>query len=183
MDILKVLSRGTKKTQRNSQNSSNAQQKLPSAGTSTNPQLYHDQVRGQKRKRTKNEPEPEAHDELPEVDFFAPKPEPVAKAAVETEEPVQVPKPTRPSRLLSEDECRQLLRSHRLKITLLSKSEDQSKVKKSKKKKKAAVEVKKDGKKQLFPQPLDSFSELRNAYGLSNKVADNLVFQGYRVSY
>ncbi|KAF5985272.1 ATP-dependent RNA helicase ROK1 [Fusarium bulbicola] len=181
MDILKVLSRGTKKTQKNSQNSSNSQQKLPSAGTSTNPQLYHDQVRGQKRKRTKNEPEPEAHDELPEVDFFAPKPEPLAKAVVETEEPVQVPKPTRPSRLLSEDECRQLLRSHRLKITLLSKTEDQSKVKKSKKKKKAAVEVKKDGKKQLFPQPLDSFGELRNAYGLSNKVADNLVFQGYRV--
>ncbi|KAF5547200.1 ATP-dependent RNA helicase ROK1 [Fusarium napiforme] len=181
MDILKVLSRGTKKTQKNSQNSSNSLQKLPSAGTSTNPQLYHDQVRGQKRKRTKNEPEPEAHDELPEVDFFAPKPEPVAKAAVETAEPVQVPKPTRPSRLLSEDECRQLLRSHRLKITLLSKTEDQSKVKKSKKKKKAAVEVKKDGKKQLFPQPLDSFGELRSAYGLSNKVADNLVFQGYRV--
>ncbi|KLP03012.1 related to ATP-dependent RNA helicase ROK1 [Fusarium fujikuroi] len=181
MDILKVLSRGTKKTQKNSQNSSNSQQKLPSAGTSTNPQLYHDQVRGQKRKRTKNEPEPEAHHELPEVDFFAPKPEPVVKAAVETEEPVQVPKPTRPSRLLSEDECRQLLRSHRLKINLLSKTEDQSKVKKSKKKKKAAVEVKKDGKKQLFPQPLDSFGELRNAYGLSSKVADNLVFQGYRV--
>ncbi|RBR20521.1 hypothetical protein FVER53590_00633 [Fusarium verticillioides] len=181
MDILKVLSRGTKKTQKNSQNSSNSLQKLPSAGTSTNPQLYHDQVRGQKRKRTKNEPEPEAHDELPEVDFFAPKPEPVAKAAVETAEPVQVPKPTRPSRLLSEDECRQLLRSHRLKITLLSKTEDQPKVKKSKKKKKSAVEVKKDGKKQLFPQPLDSFGELRNAYGLSNKVADNLVFQGYRV--
>ncbi|KAF4438366.1 ATP-dependent RNA helicase ROK1 [Fusarium acutatum] len=181
MDILKVLSRGTKKTQKNSPDSSNSQQKLPSAGTSTNPQLYHDQVRGQKRKRTKNEPEPEAQDELPEVDFFAPKPEPVAKAAVETEGPVQVVKPTRPSRLLSEDECRQLLRSHRLKITLLSKTEDQSKVKKSKKKKKAAVEVKKDGKKQLFPQPLDSFGELRNAYGLSNKVADNLVFQGYRV--
>ncbi|KAG5789063.1 hypothetical protein H9Q69_011873 [Fusarium xylarioides] len=181
MDILKVLSRGTKKTQKNSPNSSNSQQKLPSAGTSTNPQLYHDQVRGQKRKRTKNEPETEAQYELPEVDFFAPKREPVVKTAVETEGLVQVPKPTRPSRLLSEDECRQLLRSHRLKITLLSKTEDQSKVKKSKKKKKAAVEVKKDGKKQLFPQPLDSFGELRNAYGLSNKVADNLVFQGYRV--
>ena len=181
MDILKVLSRGTKKTQKGSQNASNAQQKLPSAGTTTNPQLYHDQVRGQKRKRTKNEPEPEAQSELPEVDFFAPKPEPVAKEAVETEEPVQAPKPTRSSQTLSEDECRQLLRSHRLKITLLSKPEDQSKVKKSKKKKKAAVEVKKDSKKQLFPQPLDSFGELRQAYGLSDKVADNLVFQGYRV--
>lgn len=181
MDILKVLSRGTKKTQKGSQNASNAQQKLPSAGTTTNPQLYHDQVRGQKRKRTKNEPEPEVQSELPEVDFFAPKPEPVAKEAVETEEAVQAPKPTRSSQTLSEDECRQLLRSHRLKITLLSKPEDQSKVKKSKKKKKAAVELKKDSKKQLFPQPLDSFGELRQAYGLSDKVADNLVFQGYRV--
>ncbi|KAF4341719.1 ATP-dependent RNA helicase ROK1 [Fusarium beomiforme] len=181
MDILKVLSRGTKRIQRNNKNASNTQQKLPSAGISTNPQLYHDQVRGQKRKRTKNEPEAETHDELPEVDFFAPKPEPVVKTSIETEAPVQAPKPTRPSRLLSEDECRQLLRSHRLKITLLSKSEDQSKVNKSKKKKKAAVEVKKEGKKQLFPQPLDSFGELRNAYGLANKVADNLVFQGYRV--
>ncbi|KAF4971959.1 hypothetical protein FSARC_1359 [Fusarium sarcochroum] len=181
MDILKVLSRGTKKTGKGNQTGNNAQPKLPSAGTSTNPQLFHDQVRGQKRKRTKNEPEPEAHTELPEVDFFAPKPEPVAKSVVETEEPVQAPKPTRSSRLLSEDECRQLLRSHRLKITLLSKPEDQSKVKKSKKKKKAAVEVKKEGKKQLFPQPLDSFGELRNAYGLPNKIADNLVFQGYRV--
>ncbi|RBR24928.1 uncharacterized protein FIESC28_02198 [Fusarium coffeatum] len=181
MDILKVLSRGTKKTRKGSQNASNAQQKLPSAGTTTNPQLYHDQVRGQKRKRTKNEPEPEVQSELPEVDFFAPKPEPVAKEAVETEEPVQAPKPTRSSQTLSEDECRQLLRSHRLKITLLSKPEDQSKVKKSKKKKKTAVEVKKDSKKQLFPQPLDSFGELRQAYGLSDKVADNLVFQGYRV--
>ncbi|KAM0564601.1 hypothetical protein ACHAPJ_000816 [Fusarium lateritium] len=181
MDILKVLSRGTKKTGKGNQTGNNAQPKLPSAGTSTNPQLFHDQVRGQKRKRTKNEPEPEAHVELPEVDFFAPEPEPVAKSVVETEEPVQAPKPTRSSRLLSEDECRQLLRSHRLKITLLSKPEDQSKVKKSKKKKKAAVEVKKEGKKQLFPQPLDSFGELRNAYGLPNKIADNLVFQGYRV--
>ncbi|KAF5237600.1 hypothetical protein FAUST_5943 [Fusarium austroamericanum] len=181
MDILKLLSRGTKKTQKGSQNAFNPQQKLPSAGTSTNPQLYHDQVRGHKRKRTKNESEPEAKVDLPEVDFFAPKPEPVAEAPVEVDEPVQAPKPTRSSRLLSEDECRQLLRSHRLKITLLSKTEDQSKVKKSKKKKKAAVEVKKDSKKQLFPQPLDSFGELRNAYGLSDKVADNLVFQGYRV--
>ncbi|KAM0344380.1 hypothetical protein ACHAPU_007564 [Fusarium lateritium] len=181
MDILKVLSRGTRKSQKSTQNAGNAQQKLPSAGSNTNPQLYHDQVRGQKRKRTKNEPEIEAPVELPEVDFFAPKPDPVAEAVVEKEEPVQAPKPTRPSRLLSEDECRQLLRSHRLKITLLSKPEDQSKVKKSKKKKKAAVEVKKESKKQLFPQPLDSFGELRNAYGLDNKIADNLVFQGYRV--
>ncbi|KAI8688829.1 ATP-dependent RNA helicase ROK1 [Fusarium keratoplasticum] len=182
MDILKVLSRGTKKTTKVGLSGNKATSKLPSAGTTTNPQLFHDEVRGQKRKRTRDEPKAEAHDELPEVDFFAPKAEPVPKPHPETEETDRAPSPARASQLLSEDECRQLLRSHRLKITLLSKTEDQSKVKKpKKKKKKAAVEVKKDTKKQLFPQPLDSFGELRNAYGISRRVAENLVFQGYRV--
>ncbi|KAM5355464.1 hypothetical protein ACJ41O_002110 [Fusarium nematophilum] len=181
MDILKVLSRGTKKTGKSSQIGNSAPTKLPSAGTSTNPQLFHDQVCGQKRKRTRDEPKTEAHVELPEVDFFAPKaesaPEPVPDKQTERE-----PNPARPGpQLLSEDECRQLLRSHRLKVTLLSKPEDHSKVKKSKKKKKAAVEVKKEAKKQLFPQPLNSFGELRSAYGISRRVAENLVTQGYRV--
>ncbi|KAF4469996.1 ATP-dependent RNA helicase ROK1 [Fusarium albosuccineum] len=181
MDILKVLSRGTKKTGKGNQAGNNGPAKLPSAGTSTNPQLFHDEIRGQKRKRTRDQPETETHVELPEVDFFAPKAEPAPKALPETEETDRAPSPVRASQLLSEGECRQLLRSHRLKITLLSKPEDQSKVKKSKKKKKAAVEVKKDSKKQLFPQPLDSFGELRGSYGISRRVAENLVFQGYRV--
>lgn len=183
MDILKVLSRGTKKTGKGIQNRSNSVVKLPSAGTKTNPQLFHDEVRGQKRKRTREEPETsEAPAELPEVDFFAPKPENAPKVHSESNDVERAASPTpAPAQLLSEDECRQLLRSHRLKITLMSKMEDQSKVKKSKKKKKAAVEVKKDEKKQLFPQPLNSFGELRSTYGISRRVAENLIHQGYRV--
>lgn len=180
MDILKVLSRGTRKTGKGSQALSSAQ-KLPSAGTAANPQLYHDEVRGHKRKRARKEPEVETSTELPDVDFFAPKPEPAAQAATEKQKLERESSPVRPApKLLSEDECRQLLRSHRLKITLLSKTEDQSKVKKSKKKK-AAVEVKKDTKKQLSPQPLNSFGELRTIYGISREVADNLAEQAYRV--
>ncbi|KAF4980811.1 hypothetical protein FZEAL_3265 [Fusarium zealandicum] len=183
MDILKVLSRGTKKSGKGLKNgTAAAPTKLPSAGTSTNPQLFHDQVRGHKRKRTRNEPEVEAHVELPDVDFFAPKPESAPEPLPDAEQVERPSSPVRaPPQLLSEDECRQLLRSHRLKITLLSKPEDQSKVKKSKKKKKAAVEVKKETKKQLSPQPLGSFGELRSAYGIPRQVAENLVAQAYRV--
>ncbi|KAI5467320.1 P-loop containing nucleoside triphosphate hydrolase protein [Mariannaea sp. PMI_226] len=184
MDILKILSRGTRKTGKSAQARNAGTPKLPSAGTSTNPQLYHDEVRGQKRKRTRDETDEQVTEELPEVDFFAPKSENKHKTTSEPSKAERAPSPVRgiAPQLLSEDECRQLLRSHRLKITLLSRSEDNSKVKKPKKKKKqAAVEVKKDVKKQLFPQPLNSFGELRTAYGISRRVAENLVTQGYRV--
>lgn len=178
MDILKLLSRGTTKTSKPGNKSTT---KLPSAGTKTNPQLFHDQVRGHKRKQQSgSEPEKFAPAELPEVDFFAPKVDPALtpNAASRTER-ARSPAPA-PAQQLTEDECRQLLKSHRLKITLMSKPEDLSRVKKSKKKKKIAVEAKKDEKKQLFPQPLNSFSELRRVHGISRKVAENIIQQGYR---
>lgn len=183
MDILKVLSRGTKRTGRGNQNASNSPTKLPSAGTKTNPQLFHDQVRGQKRKRNREDPKTsDIPVQLPEVDFFAPKPKSAPQTDTETQDVDRAPSPPpAPAQLLSEEECRQLLRSHRLKITLMSKTEDQSKIKKSKKKKKAVVEVKKDEKKSLFPQPLNTFGELRTSYGIPRQVAENLVTQAYRV--
>lgn len=186
MDILKVLSRGTKKSTKKTPLSGPSETKLPSAGTKTNPQLFHDEIRGQKRKRTAGGDDEAASQlvtELPEVDFFAPKVE-AAPEQTELERSEREPSPVNASvKRLSEEECRQLLRSHRLKITLLSKREDTSKVKKSKKKqKKAATETKKDGKQpQLFPQPLESFGELRSTYGISRRVSENLVKEGYRI--
>ena len=177
MDILKVLSRGTKRTARSAGHAA----PLPSAGTRTNPQLYHDDVRGLKRKRTGQETPEVTETDLPEVDFFAPKAEASAPAKLEQASAVRAasPPPT-PTKKLSEEECRHLLRSHRLKITVLSKNqEDQSKVKKSKKKKKAVVEEKKHM--QLFPQPLESFGDLRASYGISRIIAENLVHQSYRI--
>ncbi|KAJ4164423.1 hypothetical protein LMH87_006099 [Akanthomyces muscarius] len=191
MDILKVLSRGTKRT---AKAAGAASAKLPSSTgvAATNPQLYHDEVRGQKRKRSKTEKqaaEASELDQLPEVDFFAPKPESTStkpqshdsksKASGRASSPV-----SKPAKRISEEECRQTLRSHRLKVTLLSKQEEEpKKVKKSKKKKAAAEESKKDEKKkaQLFPQPLETFGQLRSTYGISRRVSENLVAQSYRV--
>ncbi|KAK5992806.1 ATP-dependent RNA helicase ROK1 [Cladobotryum mycophilum] len=182
MDILKVLSRGTKKTAKGSQLGANAVAKLPSAGTKTNPQLFHDEVRGLKRKRNLEETKSESPDTLPDVDFFAPKDTSApSKPDAEHGKTKRAASPAaETTKQLSEEECRQLLRSHRLKITLISNREEQHKVKKSKKKK-ATVEVKREEKKQLFPQPLESFSRLRSTYGISRRVAENLAFQGYRV--
>ncbi|RFU75317.1 atp-dependent rna helicase rok1 [Trichoderma arundinaceum] len=183
MDILKVLSRGTKKSAKTSLAGGSAVGKLPSSGTKTNPQLFHDEVRGHKRKRNVEEAENKTPEALPEVDFFAPK-DVVAESKPAKSELNKSKRAASPvveaAKLLSADECRQLLRSHRLKVTLLYKREEQHKVKKSKKKK-AVVEVKKDKKPQLFPQPLESFGQLRSTYNLSRRVAENLSYQGYRM--
>jgi ATP-dependent RNA helicase DDX52/ROK1 len=210
MDILKVLSRGTKKAPRAAQNAQQSHNgrapvKLPSAGTKTNPQLFNDDVRGQKRKRTAKDEEPQgisalpAH--LPEIDFFAPKAETTPKAhdAGDRTDRQPSPPPTATAvQRLSEDECRQLLKSHRLKVTLMTRPEDTSsrvkkrkkdekKMSKDKKKQKKGSKAepeeevkKKDTKRQLYPQPLVSFGELRSAYGIPRKLAENLVAQGYR---
>ncbi|CEJ88905.1 Putative ATP-dependent RNA helicase ROK1 [[Torrubiella] hemipterigena] len=185
MDILKILSRGTKKTNTAS-TSATATGDLPSSGAKVNPQLYNDSVRGQKRKRQANQTDDKVEDELPEVNFF---PAPDATSAREQEsakKPQRAASPPRkPTKRLPEDECRQIFRSHRLKLTILSKDQELKKPKKSskKKQKKAVAEedTKNDSKAQLFPQPLESFADLRNTYGISRRVAENLIAQGYRV--
>ncbi|PHH83460.1 hypothetical protein CDD82_776 [Ophiocordyceps australis] len=171
MDIFKVLSRGTKRTSKGT-----SAAKIPSAGTETNPQLFHDQVAGQKRKRHGHETEPETGPGLPQVDFFAPRDESESAAANETfaAEGEASPKPV-PAKKMSEDQCRQILKSHRLKVTLLSKPVHK------KRKKNLAVKEDCPAKKQLFPQPLESFAELRTTYQISRRVSDNLIAQAYRV--
>ncbi|KAK1624963.1 DEAD/DEAH box helicase [Colletotrichum phormii] len=187
MDILKVLSRGIKQPAKGAKNANKGAVNLPSAGNRTNPQLFHDEVssaRGNKRKRGKEEVEEKEEEQLPEVDFFAPKsetpkePENVKQPAAKAKkaDKASTVKPT----LLPEDECRQILRSHRLKLTLLSERHKKaSKVTKSKKKK-VAVEVEKETN-QLHPQPLTSFYELRTNYNIAPLLADNLAHQGYKV--
>ncbi|KAI2468695.1 P-loop containing nucleoside triphosphate hydrolase protein [Annulohypoxylon bovei var. microspora] len=171
MDILKILSRGTKK--------SAAQSTVPKPITkSSNPQLYNDPTRGVKRKRNEEQLalNQETDDDLEEINFFAPQVTKKPSPEPETEE-TSKDDATKP--LLDDDEVRQVLRSHRLKFTLLSSHDrKKSKVKKSKKREEDKPKEK-DGKKQLFPQPLTSFSELRSTYNISTRLADNLAKQGY----
>ncbi|KAG6057718.1 RNA-dependent ATPase rok1 [Claviceps aff. humidiphila group G2b] len=203
MDIFKVLSRGTKRPGAAAAKHS-ALAQLPSAGTKTNPQLYHDEVRGMKRKRHAgvDTEAPVRAEELPIVDFFAPPKQQETPASKKGESQVadrapspETPAPTAAKRL-TEEECRQLLRSHRLKIALLSKHEEQNKINKSNKKQRAVLEEKKKKKKKgeeedskskekkaanLFPQPLESFGDLRTTYGISRTLAENLIHQSYRL--
>ncbi|TVY87194.1 ATP-dependent RNA helicase [Lachnellula willkommii] len=193
MDILRILSRGTK--QPNKTKGEKVSTKLPSAGTSANPQLYHDAVpesRGKKRKRgaAKAEETTGAQEEEGEaLNFFAPKATALKSRKIA---PAEDGKPTLDSssaveqaapKAMDEAECRQILRSHRLKVTLLptSKSNDK-KVKKSKKSKssKKAQSVKEEHK-QLYPQPLTTFGELKTTYGISRRMAENLADQGYKI--
>ncbi|POS81589.1 ATP-dependent RNA helicase ROK1 [Diaporthe helianthi] len=184
MDIFRALSLGTTVRKGGKPATGGT---LPSAGSRSNAQLYHDDVgttRGTKRKRTDHggDDESDDDDDASSLDFFAPK-EPTKgtkKIPAQPKAPKK-PEPLPKARLLDEDECKQILRSHRLKFTLLSAGADKkSKVKKSKKKAKASAKEVKPEKKQLFPQPLQKFSELRSTYHISSRLADNIDAQGYR---
>ncbi|PKS08255.1 hypothetical protein jhhlp_005198 [Lomentospora prolificans] len=199
MDILKVLSRGIKKpSQRAGSQASGALPiKLPSAGTKPHPQLFHDQVgpsRTAKRKRNTGSDEDDVDDDaspttsLPTVDFFAAKIESAkparqaekAESESESEDESAGPQPVS---AMSEEECRQLLRSHRLKFSLLLGSlENPSRIeKKSKKKAKTQPSPKKDEKEPLYPRPLVSFNELRSYYNLPPQLSKNLAEEGYKL--
>lgn len=183
MDVLKLLSRGTKKT------ATKPVETKPISKQQPNPQLYNDPTRGVKRKRNEDQPlpDPTADEADDDVDFFAPRDS--QKQKVKTQIPAQLStketkeKKPKATQTLDDDEVRQILRSHRLKFTLLSSRDDpKAKVKKSKKKKKKDIQPKsKDTKPQLYPQPLTSFSELRSVYNISTRLSENLAKQGYRI--
>lgn len=83
---------------------------------------------------------------------------------------------------MSEDECRRILKQHKLKITLLN-AENISPSLYVKNDKKDRVPPKenrrKDTSAQLTPVPLTSFGQLKVRYGISKRLAENLDHQGY----
>jgi ATP-dependent RNA helicase DDX52/ROK1 len=189
MDILKLLSRSTKQKSKPPSSKDGLTAKLPSAGNTASPQLYHDAIpesRGKKRKRGEAQLVEETPAQAEEgIDFFAsktPNPKPTRKGS--TNDTVQTSKASQnvskyPQNLLDEDECRQILRSHRLKCTLLY-TQKEKKAKKSKKASKNP-ETKKDGSKPLYPQPLQRFGELQTTYGIAGRMGENLAQQGYKI--
>ncbi|KAG9235939.1 P-loop containing nucleoside triphosphate hydrolase protein [Amylocarpus encephaloides] len=199
MDILKVLSRATK----NKRASATRPSKFPSAGSTETPQLYHDateDARGKKRKRGGGKTEEQAHDgrdgddghDGEALDFFAPKPpktkaksqRPYVAEAAQTDTSPPARTSATPPELLEEGECRRILQSHRLKVTLLPRTNPiavKAKVKKAKKNKATKEASTKAEFRQIFPQPLSSFSDLRKTYSISGRVAENLAQQGYQI--
>ncbi|MCJ1224911.1 RNA-dependent ATPase rok1 [Toensbergia leucococca] len=88
--------------------------------------------------------------------------------------------------LVNEEECRRILKLHKLKITLF-KDEPETQNKQMKPRQSSvSSEIpgfirKKDAHTQLSPQPLTSFKQLRTKYGISKRLAENLNAQGYTV--
>lgn len=186
MDILKLLSRSSKKPQKTLSAKDGVPTKLPSAGSSANPQLFNDvvpEIRGKKRKRLVENIEDKTKEQEADVDFFAPK-STKAKSKGDNTSDAKKPKPSEgtlpPAKLLDDDECRQILRSHRLKLTLLPSSKVQKKVKKSKKAKVEKAPEKTKGV-DFHSQPLEAFQDLRTTYGISKRLGENLLQQGYKV--
>ncbi len=91
------------------------------------------------------------------------------------------------SMILGEDECKRILRSHKLKITVLDNGvsvEDRPHGRKTGSKLKSSKNSgsePKAAKREIFPQPLLSFAQLQSHYGIHARLADNVEKQGYRI--
>jgi ATP-dependent RNA helicase DDX52/ROK1 len=188
MDILKLLSRSTKRPQKSLSEKDGASTRLPSAGSPTTPQLYHDpipQSRGKKRKRTTEKTDEQMKEQEEEdINYFTPsstKPKLKNGLLDDPEGPKPVDGNLSPAKLLDEEECRQILRSHRLKLTIFSSAKDQQKRMKKSKKAKVNKILEKTRNVEIHPQPLVAFSDLRTTYGISRRLGENLIQQGYKV--
>ncbi|KAF2820218.1 P-loop containing nucleoside triphosphate hydrolase protein [Ophiobolus disseminans] len=208
MNVFKLLSR-SKAPQ------SSPAQKLPSSGAVENPQLFGQHEPAQsantshKRKRGGTEDSKSTsldpnHSGLPtDLDFFAgaSKPDEDGKSKKQRKQEKRQEKKLQEEGEVQEngadaveedpydaDECKRILRSHKLKVAVLEdflvqEEEPPKEKKKSKKRKKDKVvkDKKKDVKKQLYPRPLTSFAQLRTRYGISRRLAENIQEQGYKL--
>ncbi|RKF63711.1 ATP-dependent RNA helicase rok1 [Erysiphe neolycopersici] len=179
MDIFKILSRSTKLSYRNPNKPESAFE-LPSAGTSVNPQLYRD-VRpdtvGKKRKRNTNcGAKDNGLESDIDINYFASKSDvPEIKNVIhDNEKPDQ-------DHAMDESDCRKALQSHRIKITILKSRKIRDKNSEKLSKRRKVKSVLKQEFKQIYPQPLMKFEELRSLYRISNRLTENLAKQSYNI--
>jgi ATP-dependent RNA helicase DDX52/ROK1 len=210
MNVFKLLSRSTKAAQ------NSPAQKLPSSGAVANPQLFgHHELTpptqsantSRKRKRGQNGIDASAESTtavLPaELDFFAgaSKTDGDGETKSKRHEKKQKERQQKEDVLGQEngveavdeepydvEECKKVLRSHKLKVAVLedfaAKPEESRKEKKKRKKEKKSEvtkDKKKDEKKQLYPRPLTEFTQLRTRYNISRRLAENILEQGYKL--
>ncbi|KAM3424956.1 hypothetical protein BST61_g6927 [Cercospora zeina] len=183
MDPLKLLSRSTKRSK-----TGTVQRSTPSGGQNAAPQLFavnSEAVVPDSKKRKRGEVTVDAPAEL---DFFGggrsntngdgararSKKGADARRLTEGESDIS-PSALQP---LSEGERKTILRQHKLKITWLNPPTIEKKAK-VKGKEKSNKKHEKPEKLSVFPQPLQSFSELRERYGVSARIASNVEDQGY----
>lgn len=206
MNVFKLLSRSSKPAL------GSPAHKLPSSGAAANPQLFghdeHNQATqasnaSRKRKRGQNAMtnDTESSSALPaDIDFFGggmstentedtlsgkDKKQRRKNGGTQDESSIIGNKEEAEEECYDADECKRILRSHKLKIAVLEdfapQREESNSGKKKSKKRKKEKEKKKESKKQLIPQPLTSFAQLRPRYAISRRLAENIMEQGYKV--
>jgi ATP-dependent RNA helicase DDX52/ROK1 len=209
MNVFKLLSRSSKPPQ------SSPAQRLPSSGAVANPQLFgHDATdapnpqSNTSRKRKRGQTAVEAPVTLPaDLDFFGDASKKESKHGRDAGRQAQQNKEETSGdvnmdeareeeeiEVYYEDECKKVLRSHKLKIVVLEdfvpqipetekeRRKRERKIKRYKEKGKKMKVEKKEAKRQLYPQPLTSFKDLRTRYGISGRLAGNLKKEGYEMT-
>lgn len=203
MDMFKLLSRST--NLQKSVPSSRTAPQVPSAGdlglgktdvleSNENTSIKHDESRPRVSKRKRSSSGNVQGDEIPkQLDFFRPGDGvagqrtssakqtgaiEIAKQAAVTG--TQVLADT--GAVLQKEECKQILKKHRLKVMLLENGQASQATFKEKRTR-AGEKVSRSKNTthlQLSSQPLTSFRYLRSKYGISKRLAENLDAQGYR---
>ena len=194
MDPLKLLSRSTKLSRNGKTKSHNS---TPSSGQNAQPQLFPllDSSTNQNattRKRKRGQDVPTISDDQPgALDFFSGKSstKPVLGAARteqardiagsddgdEEGQDVGAQRSAPVVADLSNEDMRDILKHHKLKVTWLNPTAPQ---KKDRRKEKTSAKAK-PAKPQLFPRPLRTFGELKQCYGIASRLVGNIAEQGY----
>ncbi|KAI9806515.1 MAG: RNA-dependent ATPase rok1 [Piccolia ochrophora] len=204
MDAFQILSRSGKFSKSSTARGGSADVKPPSNGQARNPQLFGasrdakaaNGLSQGKRKRDSSEANGSAS-LTGELDFFREK---------HTDSTVRTSMPSRSIRKdhesssdlpdtrddvgvnygldLPEEDCKRILREHKIKVTLLASSDAAARKKSKSLRKQGKTTRQRHGgeekeEKQLLPQPLTSFEHLRTKYRISRRLAENLQNEGY----
>ncbi|WPH05016.1 P-loop containing nucleoside triphosphate hydrolase protein [Acrodontium crateriforme] len=186
MDPLKLLSRSTKRSRPLSA--------IPSSSTLSNgqngtPQSFNIKPKVGSKKRKRGPNDGSAADGADDLNFFGDsgsKPSSSkrkiesdqAKGLAEDDADQEDTGTLNGTQELSEEERRSILKKHKLKIIWLNQPTPATT---EKRKGKENIKVKKIEKPSVFPQPVQSFGELRERYNISNRLAENIHEQGYSV--
>lgn len=187
MDMFKLLARSTNLQKSTSLSKKVAQPQIPSAGSQRiDKDVISDAEKppatnSRKRKRRESKKDQEIH--IPShLDFFKGDSEngaPVSmSAAADNEKSLTEDEPQNTEEIassLATEDCRRILKRHKLKVTLLNIEQDAD----SRRTAQAGSNHGKSALKQLTIQPLTSFKQLRVRYGISRRLAENIQDQGY----
>lgn len=196
MDMFKLLKRSSNMQKSAAASKDSSSRHIPSSGFSGYPEQESEnggassgnqkaESRGTKRKRSGMG---EKHDDTihGQLDFFRGSARPSVlpeKQAMDNGNGFVISKGARSTKSvitdLNEEEGWRILRKHKLKVTILGDTSGLQDSRHHRPSRTGLATVVKNFNSQISPQPLTSFLQLRNKYGISRRLAENLIAQGY----